>query len=226
MEANLMNVDAMPSWARDITRTIIDQPKPAATEAPLPEQSFTAVPGANTSMTEAFYSYQQEPWLTETGYESVRSRLEYVERKKSFDQIHLALIQITYSQFRDHLTQVDPDIAKKNFGFTLGPDANLKVLNYANTLTEVEKSTVEDLINNFQDLKLAIQHQARDIMILADHDHETFGSARNVTLENFHSIIDYHKILSCGRDGMQAEWIRQVSNHAEPKTSTYISEDI
>ncbi|RRV06761.1 hypothetical protein EGJ27_13465 [Pseudomonas sp. v388] len=172
----------------------------------------------------AFYTYQKEAWLTEPGYEDVKNREEYVARKKSMDQIDLALIQLTYTQFKDALQTTHPDIAKKSFGFTLGPDTNLKVISYSDSLTEAECSSINEMLNNFQTLKIAIQHQAKDIMILADHDHATFGSARNINLDNFHEIIDYHKVLSCGTNSMQNEWIRQVGSYAEPKSELYISE--
>lgn len=182
--------------------------------------------GAQSPTGEAFYTYQKEPWLTEPGYESVTCREEYVSSKKSLDEINLALIQLTYTQFKDFLADAHPDIAKQSFGFTLGPDGNLKVINYSDALTQAECSTVNELMNNFQDLRIAIRHQAKDIMILSDHDHATFGSPRNISLENFHEIIDYHQILSRGKYGMQEEWIRQVATYAEPRSGSYISEEV
>lgn len=186
----------------------------------------TVVSGTQSSVNSAFYTYQKEPWLTEPGYEHITNREEYVRAKKSMSELDLALLQITYNQFNNHLADVEPEIAKKSFGFTLGADANLKIISYDNSLTDAERSRLSEIINSFQSLKEAVQHHAKTIMLLADHDHETFGSRRDITLDNFQEIIDYGKVLSQGQNGMQDEWIRQVQTHAESGAETYISIDI
>jgi uncharacterized protein YdiU (UPF0061 family) len=178
---------------------------------------------SSLSPIESFYAYQKEPWLADPGYEDVTSLEEYIDRKNSMDRIELALVQITYHRFQDHLESTYPDLAKKRFGFTLGPDANLKIINYSNALTEVERATVTELMNGFEDLKERIQAHAKNVMILAQHDHKTFGPARDLGLHNFHEIVDYHQVLSSGLDGMQEEWKRQVSNYSEHKDFSCIS---
>jgi hypothetical protein len=115
-----------------------------------------------------------------------------------------------------------PDLAKKGFSFTLGPDANLKIINYPNALTEAERSTVTELLNGLEDLREKIWAHAKNVMI-AQHDHETFGPTRDIGLHNFHEIIDYHKVLSKGVDGMQGEWVQQVWSYSTRTDSTYIS---
>lgn len=178
---------------------------------------------SSLSPIESFYTYQKEPWLADPGYEDVASLEEYIDRKKSMDHIELALVQITYHRFQNHLESTYPDLAKKGFGFTLGPDANLKIINYSNALTEAERSTVTELLNGFEDLKERIQAHAKNVMILAQHDHETFGPARDIGLHNFHEIVDYHKVLTNGVDGMQEEWVQQVRSYSTRTDSTYVS---
>lgn len=181
---------------------------------------------SSLSPIKSFYTYQKEPWLADPGYEDVASLEEYIDRKKSMDHIELALVQITYHRFQNHLESTYPDLAKKGFGFTLGPDANLKIINYSNALTEAERSTVTELLNGFEDLKERIQAHAKNVMILAQHDHETFGPTRDIGLHNFHEIVDYHKVLTNGVDGMQEEWVQQVSSYASRTDSTYIATEV
>jgi hypothetical protein len=199
-------------------------PVSAADAAPALQPEQQARPPQ--SPIESFSTDQKEPWLADPGYEDVTSLEEYIDRKSSMDRIELALVQITYHRFQDYLNSSHPDLAKKGFGFTLGPDGNLKIINYSNALTEVERATVTELMNGFEDLKERIQAHAKNVMILAQYDHKTFGTSRVIGLENFHEIVDYHKVLSSGVDHMQREWVQQVKNYSTRADSSYISTQV
>jgi hypothetical protein len=196
-------------------------PVSAADAAPALQPEQQARPPQ--SPIESFSTDQKEPWLADPGYEDVTSLEEYIDRKSSMDRIELALVQITYQRFQDYLNNSHPDLAKKGFGFTLGPDGNLKIINYSNALTEVERATVTELMNGFEELKERIQAHAKNVMILAQYDHKTFGTSRVIGLENFHEIVDYHKILSCGQNSMQEEWIQQIIAFTEKKAAPLVS---
>jgi hypothetical protein len=77
---------------------------------------------------------------------------------------------------------------------------------------------VTQLLNGFEDLRGKIRAHAKNVMI-AQHDHETFGPTRDIGLHNFHEIID----LSKGVDGMQGEWVQQVRSYSTRTDSTYTS---
>ncbi|CAM3411258.1 hypothetical protein PSFL111601_23305 [Pseudomonas floridensis] len=68
-----------------------------------------------------------------------------------------------------------------------------------------------------------VRANAKKLMSLVDHDHETFGSRYSLNIENFNSIIDYDKILTAGINQMENEWVRQVKNNAEKANYSYLS---
>ncbi|MEE4082871.1 hypothetical protein [Pseudomonas viridiflava] len=170
-----------------------------------------------------FYEYQKEPWLSEPVNPLVTNREQYVAEEKLFNAMNLDLMRITYDAYRKELADTYPELATKKFGFTLDEDASLKIIDHDNSLTEADRAVLTESINNFQELKSLVQANAKMLMKLVDHDHETFGSRYDLNIENFHSIIDYDKILAVGINQMKNEWERQVQSHAEKISHSYIS---
>jgi len=68
-----------------------------------------------------------------------------------------------------------------------------------------------------------VQHHAKTIMTLVDHDHETFGGRYKLDISNFQDVIDYGKIMNTSVQKMQDEWIQQVQSNAEKRDFSYIS---
>nr|WP_050586977.1 hypothetical protein [Pseudomonas asturiensis] len=180
---------------------------------------------ATTAKEKPFYEYEKEPWLSEPVDPLITNREEYVAYTKVFSAMEQDLMRITYDAYRKELIDTHPDIANKKFGFTLDESASLKIIDYDNSLTETDRAVLTESINNFQELKSMVQANANMLMVLVlvDHDHETFGNRYNLNIENFHSIIDYDKILNTGINLMQSEWVRQVQSNAEKISHSYIS---
>lgn len=170
-----------------------------------------------------FYEYQKEPWLSEPVNPLVTNREQYVAHEKTLNAIDLRLMQITYDAYRKELIEIHPDLANKKFGFTLDKDASLKIIDHDNSLTEADRAVLTESINNFQELKSMVQANAKMLMKLVDHDHETFESRYDLNIENFHSIIDYDKILTVGINQMENEWVWQIQSHAEKISPSYLS---
>ncbi|AAY38952.1 hypothetical protein ABNM12_18120 [Pseudomonas syringae] len=170
-----------------------------------------------------FYDDQKEPWLLESINEHITNRLDYVAHKKRLDVLELALVNVTYDSFRKELQETHPDIARKNFGFTLTESASIKIIDYDNSLTANDTSVLTHAINEFRELKEQIQHHAKTIMTLVDHDHETFGGRYKLDISNFQDVIDYGKIMNTSVQKMQDEWINQVQSNAEKRDFSYIS---
>ena len=185
----------------------------------------TTADTVDTSVTKEkpFYEDQKEPWLSEPVNPLVTNREQYVAEEKLFNAMNLDLMRITYDAYRKELADTYPELATKKFGFTLDEDASLKIIDHDNSLTEADRAVLTESINNFQELKSMVQAYAKMLMKLVDHDHETFGSRYDLNIENFHSIIDYDKILAVGINQMKNEWERQVQSHAEKISHSYIS---
>ncbi|KAA8713882.1 hypothetical protein F4W70_08680 [Pseudomonas cannabina] len=78
------------------------------------------------------------------------------------------------SKFRNELMELRPDLAGINFSYTLGDDAELKIINLDGKLGEHELKFLTDAINKKTDFKEAAREHAKIIMTLVDHDTETF----------------------------------------------------
>ncbi|PYD17969.1 MULTISPECIES: hypothetical protein [Pseudomonas syringae group] len=176
-----------------------------------------------TTEKNVFYEYQKEPWLLEPINEHITNRLDYVAHKKRLDVLELALVNVTFDSFRKQLQETHPDIARKNFGFTLTESASIKIIDYDNSLTENDTSVLTHAINGFREFKEQLQHHAKTIMTLVDHDHETFGGRYKLDISNFQDVIDYGKIMNTSVQKMQDEWIQQVQSNAEKRDFSYIS---
>ncbi len=182
--------------------------------------STTAV---KRSEDDPFYEYQEEPWLTDPGFEQCQDKKEYLYHKKNVEYLALAATQITYERFMKNLADTHPEIAAKKFGFTLDRNAFIKVIDHDDVLSEHEKYLLTEGLNNFENLKDNLQDRARAFMILADHDLETFGGRYNLNLDNFQNVIDFGKIFGTSQKKMGAEWVRQIEMNAERRESVYVS---
>lgn len=200
---------------------------PAVAEANNVEQvsSSERIPGHSTNDVEEkpFYEYQEKPWLTEKGFENCRDREDYVLHKKRVMEIDLSLKQIRYTVFMKKLAETHPEIAEKNFGFTLDEDASIKIIDYNDSLTDSEKNVLTEAINDFEGMKAGLRSTARGLMALVDHDLKTFEGRYSLDIENFQNVIDFGKLLSSSQESREAEWVRQIESYADRRDSAYIS---
>ncbi len=218
-----MNIDTVTTHMKTLQPTAMPRALESGMvgEAAPKKEAMTA--DATTAKEKPFYEYEKEPWLSEPVDPLITNREEYVAYTKVFSAMEQDLMRITYDAYRRQLVDTQPDLASKNFGFTLDENASLKIIDYDNSLTEADEVALTESINNFQELKSMAQTNAKKLMTLVDHDHKTFGSRYNLNIGNFHSIIDYGKIIEAGTKNMENEWIRQVESNAEKLSYSYIS---
>ncbi|RMT81998.1 hypothetical protein [Pseudomonas viridiflava] len=188
-----------------------------------PDKAFKTDATEAEAKAKPFHEYQKEPWLAEPASEMFNNHEHYVAYKKIFSAMELDLMRITYDAYRKELADTHPEIASKNFSFTLDEDASLKIIDYDNNLTETEKAILTESINKFQELKSMAQTNAKTIMDLVDHDHDNFGRRYNLNIDNFHRVIDYAKLINTSAKQMEHEWVQQIQSNAETKSSLSIS---
>ncbi|MBA1232120.1 hypothetical protein G7013_20955 [Pseudomonas viridiflava] len=217
-----MNIDVIKNHMKTLQPTPMPR-EPELSRTGSAAQKNVVTDNTTTAKKKPFYEYQKEPWLSEPVGSLITNREQYVAREKSFNAIDLRLMQISYDAYRKELLTTHPEVANKKFGFTLDENAALKIIDYDNSLNEADKAVLTASINNFQDLKSMVQANAKMLMTLVDHDHETFGSRYDLNIGNFQSIIDYDKVLTAGAKNMENEWVRQVQSHAEKISQSYIS---
>lgn len=172
------------------------------------------------SAAESFYQYEEQPWLNQSEEGLLPARTMFLRYQHAASMIDLALMQIHYADFRNKLQETHPELAAKKFGFTLDESADLKILDYDNTLSSQERDFLGGLLNDHATLKGLAQRHAKVMMTLLDHDTDTFGRRYSLTLDNFRHTIDYAKILEKGPGKMHEEWIRQVQNNAEKRDAS------
>ncbi|POP89659.1 hypothetical protein CXB40_29680 [Pseudomonas syringae pv. avii] len=99
-----------------------------------------------------------------------------------------------YQKLRAELVDLRPDLAGKNFSYTVGDDAELKIIDLDDKLGTNEIKYLSDAINQKTQLKDAALTHAKILMTLADHDTDTFKGTYKFDLLNFKNIIDLGKI--------------------------------
>ncbi|WP_122666609.1 hypothetical protein [Pseudomonas viridiflava] len=172
-----------------------------------------------------FYEYQEEPWLTDPGFEQVSNRYCYVFHKEISVRLELGLAKLDHDRFMKELADTHPKIASKNFGYTLDRDADIKIIDYDSSLTDNDQQVVVDLMSRRDGFKAALQSVARGMMTLVDHDRdrEIFGSRYNLDIDDFQFVIDFQKIFNVPLDKVGEEWILQIQRNAERRDSSDIS---
>jgi hypothetical protein len=170
-----------------------------------------------------FYERQEEPWLTDAAYKDLPDpEIYYRAFEHSAVQIDLFLMRLSYERFMGDFSQSHPDIASKHFGFTLGDDAALKIIDYDNSLTEDERNTLVAAFNDFG-LTSQLQGMARKLMEFVDHDQCHLNGRYQLDLSNFQYTIDFGRILACDFKEIGHEWKRQIEANAEKLDTSSIS---
>jgi hypothetical protein len=156
-----------------------------------------------------FYSRVESPWLAKTAtgeIHPVHRRLseeqitvlrdEYLEKLQKKAAEPLRKMFDSYCSFKEQLSYINPELAKKHFGFTLGFDQQIKVTDPDGILTPHEVSYLTEQLNNRSKLQDNVRAHARGLMELNDHDRKNFPDRRKINLENYSKIIDYGQLFS------------------------------
>ncbi|SDR24900.1 hypothetical protein [Pseudomonas cannabina] len=150
----------------------------------LPETKSTL--STKEAAAKAFYTREDQPWLnrpyryTDHTQPEVKTEIrsmtkqEYIEDAYAWSGLMSRIESDHLSKFRNELMELRPDLAGINFSYTLGDDAELKIINLDGKLGEHELKFLTDAINKKTDFKEAAREHAKIIMTLVDHDTETF----------------------------------------------------
>ncbi len=123
--------------------------------------------------------------------------------------------------FKKQVLETRPDLAEKNFSFTLGDDAEIKILDSGKSLSDDDLKWLTRAINSDVDFKSSVRQGAKLIMSLVDHDPKNFSGKTNLTLLNFQDIVDLGKVLSDPIDITEG-WMKQVKEHDEKNRDSLI----
>lgn len=175
-----------------------------------------------------FYEYTPTPWRPATSdnkdagdlsnsYDEV-TRALYLNSVIESSSLALNAMCDDYYEFRRQLAFLNPELAEKYFGFTLGPDMKIKVTDPDEVLTAAEMSYLTEKLNERETLKNNLHQHARTVMELVDHLPELFGDGYVVDLPTYHTIIDYGQIFTRNSIGnFMDTWAYQVERHAKKR---------
>lgn len=158
---------------------------------------------------EEFYHYEKAPWLTEHAQGDMDnylthisseffevSRQEFLKEEIGRFQESVCRMFDDFHDFKQQLSYLNPELAKKHYGFTLGFDEHIKVTDPDGVLTPAEHTYLTEELNKRQPLKDALVNNAKSIMTLLDHYPEKFGTEHTLNLESFSKVIDYGQVFS------------------------------
>ncbi|MBX8529711.1 hypothetical protein K5D32_08575 [Pseudomonas cichorii] len=186
---------------------------------------------AKEARAKEFYTREEEPWkgkfyiYSDDFIKSEKrpmTKEHYLKHLESSAWINLTVQQSYYDSFRKELIELRPDLANKGFSYTLGDDAQIKIIATENSLSEDEIKWLTDTLNNIEAFKESVQSHAKAMMALVDHDTERFGGKYILNLMNFQDTIDYGKIVAVRKNDLSEEWIRQIHENAEKREPSLI----
>ena len=190
-----------------------------------PNLQYTAEdPGDARS--KAFYTRETEPWKGKTYIyselgkpEEVRpmTKAMYLEELKWDSNLELRVQQSIYSKIRNELGVFRPDLASKNFSYTLGDDEQIKILNQDPSLTEDDLQYLTKIFNDRSGFRDSIHNHAKMAMALVDHDDEVFGGKYKLDLSNIQNTLDYGKLVMLNPEKMHEAFVRQIIEHSEKR---------
>jgi len=174
------------------------------------------------------YEYEEAPWLKRKYDDPLLERCKdglYLLEMAGESSSNLKKINSTFTEFSDRLKDLRPDIASSNYGFTLDENANIKILDGRQPLTEADKLWLTDEINRFKDFRNTVHAHSKALMGFVDHA-KNFEGKYNLNRHNFQSVIDYRDILNTSQHDFYERSLKMVRNYTpmrtEPRISTYV----
>nr|WP_314575154.1 hypothetical protein [uncultured Pseudomonas sp.] len=159
----------------------------------------------------------EKPWLTEPGLECIDSVEEYISFKKMDAHISLGIMKIHYEAFIDRLSNTHPELANKNFSFTINDQGALEVLDPDNVLSSEERSYLKEQLNLHEGLTanaVSLQEIAKTLIQYgANRENGTYSKLSN----NSHVRLDFLKLLK-SEDANKALQ-EQISVRSGPRSS-------
>ncbi|MFJ4142391.1 hypothetical protein [Pseudomonas sp. NPDC089734] len=192
----------------------------------IPTAEAESVLSVKEARAKAFYTREEEPWVGKfyyngkIGAEEIKTPMTkeiFLDFKRASSASQLRIQQSIYDTFRKELIDLKPELANKGFSYTLGDDAQIKVISYENSLSEDDLQWLTKALNGTQAFKESVQSHAKIMMTLVDHDTEIFGEKYNLNLLNFQNTIDYGKIIAIRKNDLNDGWIQQIHQNAEKR---------
>ncbi|GAB7531566.1 hypothetical protein PS3A_39780 [Pseudomonas sp. 3A(2025)] len=218
-----MNITSITS--NIVTAPLLSKPIALGAEKALPSlQKIQEDP--REARAKAFYTREAEPWkgktylYHETGKpeeERPLTKEMYLDNLKSFMRIELEVQQCFYTKIRNELGVFRPDLASKNFSYTLGDDEQIKILNQDPLLTDDDLQHLTKLFNNRKGFRDSVVEHAKMAMALVDHDDKAFGGKYKLDLLNIQNTLDYGKLIMLKPEKMREAFVRQIIENGEKR---------
>jgi len=221
---NLYSV--MPSKVKNIKRPITEADSVVNDKIKIVDKNAIDSHAEASNVVE-HYEYQEAPWLKRKYDDPIREMCKeglYILEMAGESSSNLKKINSIFTEFSDRLKDLRPDIASSNYGFTLDENANIKILDGRQPLTEADKLWLTDEINRFKDFRNTVHAHSKALMGFVDHA-KNFDGKYNLNRHNFQSVIDYRDILNTSQHDFYERSLKMVRSYTpmrtEPRISTY-----
>jgi len=222
---NLYSV--MPSKVKNIKRPITEADSVVNDKIKIVDKNAIDSHAEASNVVE-HYEYQEAPWLKRKYDDPIREMCKeglYILEMAGESSSNLKKINSIFTEFSDRLKDLRPDIASSNYGFTLDENANIKILDGRQPLTEADKLWLTDEINRFKDFRNTVHAHSKALMGFVDHA-KNFEGKYNLNRHNFQSVIDYRDILNTSQHDFYERSLKMVRSYTpmrtEPRISTYV----
>lgn len=184
-------------------------------------------------LSDSFYTKEEEPWKGKflevfddrrenKTYSRPMTKEDYLIDLYLGAETQAEILYSRYDKFMAQLNQSNPELAMKNFSYTLGDDAEIKILDPTGNLSFEEIESIKEAMNGFKYLKEAVQDHAKTMMAIVDHDTEFFGGKVKLNLMNFQTTVDYAKLRKAGPESFIKACMEQILEHGEEREDRLI----
>ena len=187
------------------------QPKPA-----------DETPGSQDMSQDTVAVKNEQPWLAEPNLKNITSMADYLSVKRIDAAISLELSKVAYTSFKNEIYNLRPELASKDFSFSLDAAGNIRIIDPHGSLSSEEKTWLTERLDH-RGLKDHLTDHSKTSELLAKYDKTGFSAGYKLEKPDLAHIIDYGKILES--DDMEQTWKNQISERAE-KRIPFISERI
>ena len=160
----------------------------------------------------------EKPWLKEPGYTGIDNMRDYLSGLRIFAYLELQMMKWSYDSFDNDLAKENPELAEKNFGFSIDRSGRINILDPDESLSEEEVSCLTQRLEQCDGLQRGAREITQIIKLIAKYDKAEFGQYQNLNPGALAESLDYRAIFRS--EDMAQTWRSQLHQHAQTQVQT------
>ncbi|WP_110950114.1 hypothetical protein [Pseudomonas bohemica] len=155
-----------------------------------------------------------KPWLkNHPGLEGVKDMKDYLSTLHTIACLRLKTMKWSYDSFENDLAKDAPELAEKDFGFSIDSRGRINILDPGRNLTSDDQCSLRRRLEQCHSLERSARGFVELVNFIAKYDKSEFSPFQHLKPGSLAESFDYRAILRS--EDMSEAWRSQIHQHAQ-----------